>query len=200
MVFLGSLGPTELLLILLIVIIIFGARKLPDLGKSLGDGIKNFKKSMNTKDDDRQVLEEERPSRQLTRHETDPRKARRRAPGEGRGPRPERRFAEGRRSRGAQGRVRPPRRSRRGLEQAAPALHAFPERRGRSSAPSAPPSRPRISAWPFRRPRAFRHFSKPIFAPAAKPSPASSTSSASNPPWATPATGNATPWAATTSA
>lgn len=52
MLFLGSLGPTELLLILLIVIIIFGARKLPDLGKSLGDGIKNFKKSMSTKDDD----------------------------------------------------------------------------------------------------------------------------------------------------
>ena len=52
MLFLGSLGPTELLLILLIVIIIFGARKLPDLGKSLGDGIKNFKKSMNTKDED----------------------------------------------------------------------------------------------------------------------------------------------------
>ena len=51
MLFLGSLGPTELLLILLIVVIIFGARKLPDLGKSLGDGIKNFKKSMNAKDD-----------------------------------------------------------------------------------------------------------------------------------------------------
>jgi sec-independent protein translocase protein TatA len=51
MLFLGSLGPTELLLILLIVIIIFGARKLPDLGKSLGDGIKNLKKSMNTKDE-----------------------------------------------------------------------------------------------------------------------------------------------------
>lgn len=52
MLFLGSIGPTEILLILLIVIIIFGARKLPDLGKSLGDGIKNFKKSMSTKDDD----------------------------------------------------------------------------------------------------------------------------------------------------
>ncbi|MCU0244725.1 MAG: twin-arginine translocase TatA/TatE family subunit, partial [Acidobacteria bacterium] len=47
---LGSIGPTELILILLIVIIIFGARKLPDLGKSIGEGIKNFKKSMNTKD------------------------------------------------------------------------------------------------------------------------------------------------------
>jgi sec-independent protein translocase protein TatA len=47
---LGSIGPTELILILLIVIIIFGARKLPDLGKSIGEGIKNFKKSMSTKD------------------------------------------------------------------------------------------------------------------------------------------------------
>jgi len=48
---LGSIGPTELILILLIVIIIFGARKLPDLGKSIGEGIKNFKKSMSSKDD-----------------------------------------------------------------------------------------------------------------------------------------------------
>jgi sec-independent protein translocase protein TatA len=50
---LGSIGPTELILILLIVIIIFGARKLPELGKSIGEGIKNFKKSMSTKDDDK---------------------------------------------------------------------------------------------------------------------------------------------------
>jgi len=48
---LGSIGPTELILILLIVIIIFGARKLPDLGRSIGEGIKNFKKSINTKDE-----------------------------------------------------------------------------------------------------------------------------------------------------
>ncbi len=48
----GPIGPTELLLILLIVIIIFGAKKLPDLGKSLGDGIKNFKKSVSTKDNE----------------------------------------------------------------------------------------------------------------------------------------------------
>jgi sec-independent protein translocase protein TatA len=47
----GSLGPTELILILLIVIIIFGARKLPDLGRSIGEGIKNFKKSINTSEE-----------------------------------------------------------------------------------------------------------------------------------------------------
>jgi len=51
---LGSIGPTELILILLIVIIIFGAKKLPDLGRSIGEGIKNFKKSVNeAKDSDK---------------------------------------------------------------------------------------------------------------------------------------------------
>ncbi|MCX6559093.1 MAG: twin-arginine translocase TatA/TatE family subunit [Candidatus Aminicenantes bacterium] len=53
----GTLGPQELILILLIVVIIFGAKKLPDLGKSLGEGIKNFKGSVsgkdNNKDDDK---------------------------------------------------------------------------------------------------------------------------------------------------
>ena len=42
----GSLGLPELLIILLIVIIIFGAGKLPQLGRGLGDGIRNFKDSI----------------------------------------------------------------------------------------------------------------------------------------------------------
>jgi sec-independent protein translocase protein TatA len=46
----GPVGPTELLLIVLIIVIIFGARKLPELGKSLGEGIKNFRKSISSKD------------------------------------------------------------------------------------------------------------------------------------------------------
>ncbi len=50
MFFLGPVGPTELILIILIIVIIFGARKLPELGKSLGEGIKNFRKSITTKD------------------------------------------------------------------------------------------------------------------------------------------------------
>jgi sec-independent protein translocase protein TatA len=50
----GTLGPQELILILLIVVIIFGAKKLPELGKSLGEGIKNFKGSVSKdKDDDK---------------------------------------------------------------------------------------------------------------------------------------------------
>jgi sec-independent protein translocase protein TatA len=42
----GSLGLPELLIILLIVIIIFGANKLPQLGKGLGQGMRNFKDSI----------------------------------------------------------------------------------------------------------------------------------------------------------
>ena len=44
-----TLGVQELLIILLIVLVIFGASKLPLLGKGLGEGIKNFKKGV--KDD-----------------------------------------------------------------------------------------------------------------------------------------------------
>ena len=42
----GSLGVPELLLILVIVIIIFGANKLPQLGRGLGEGLRNFKESI----------------------------------------------------------------------------------------------------------------------------------------------------------
>ena len=41
-----TLGVQELLIILLIVLIIFGASKLPQLGKGFGEGIKNFKKGI----------------------------------------------------------------------------------------------------------------------------------------------------------
>ncbi len=42
----GGLGTTELLIILAIVILVFGAGKLPQLGAGLGEGIRNFRKSM----------------------------------------------------------------------------------------------------------------------------------------------------------
>jgi len=40
------IGVQELLIILAIVIVIFGANKIPQLGKGLGEGIKNFKNAM----------------------------------------------------------------------------------------------------------------------------------------------------------
>ena len=47
---LGGVGPTELVIILFIILVIFGAGKLPEIGGALGKGIRNFKKA--TKGDD----------------------------------------------------------------------------------------------------------------------------------------------------
>ena len=52
LVFIPNLGPMELVIILLIVLVIFGSSKLPTLGRGLGEGIKNFKKGIKDSDDD----------------------------------------------------------------------------------------------------------------------------------------------------
>lgn len=44
-------GPMELVLILAIVVVIFGASKLPQLGRGLGEGISNFRDGLKGKDD-----------------------------------------------------------------------------------------------------------------------------------------------------
>jgi len=50
----GPLGPTELIIILVIVLVLFGAKRLPDLGKSLGSGMREFKDAVTPgKDSDR---------------------------------------------------------------------------------------------------------------------------------------------------
>ena len=41
-----GLGVTELVIILVIIVILFGASRLPEIGKGVGEAIKNFKKSM----------------------------------------------------------------------------------------------------------------------------------------------------------
>jgi len=46
----GNLGFGELLLIFLVVLLVFGASKVPQLGDALGRGIRNFKKSMSGDD------------------------------------------------------------------------------------------------------------------------------------------------------
>jgi len=47
-----GIGMQELLIILLICLLVFGAAKLPEIGKSLGETIKAFKKSMKDVGDD----------------------------------------------------------------------------------------------------------------------------------------------------
>jgi len=44
--FIGGLGWQETLVILLIILLLFGARRLPELARSLGQGVREFRKSM----------------------------------------------------------------------------------------------------------------------------------------------------------
>ncbi len=46
-----GLGATEIILILVIVLLIFGANRLPELGAGIGKGIRNFKKSLKGEDE-----------------------------------------------------------------------------------------------------------------------------------------------------
>ena len=51
----GSFGVMELLLILAIVVVIFGASKLPQLGRGLGEGISNFREGLHKGKDDKSL-------------------------------------------------------------------------------------------------------------------------------------------------
>ena len=48
----GSLGLPELVIIFVIIFFLFGAKRLPEMGKGIGEGIRNFKKSIKGGGDD----------------------------------------------------------------------------------------------------------------------------------------------------
>ena len=52
-----GISPTQLLIILVIVVLIFGTKKLKNMGSDLGGAVKGFKKAMS--DEDKKALEEE---------------------------------------------------------------------------------------------------------------------------------------------
>lgn len=51
-----NIGPLEIIILLVIVLVIFGPKRLPELGRGLGKGMREFKDSVTGKDDDRQEL------------------------------------------------------------------------------------------------------------------------------------------------
>ncbi len=56
---LPKLGMGELIVILLIVVVLFGANKLPQLGKGLGEGIRGFKKAFGGEDEEKPTSAQE---------------------------------------------------------------------------------------------------------------------------------------------
>ncbi|MGB1972288.1 MAG: twin-arginine translocase TatA/TatE family subunit [Flavobacteriaceae bacterium] len=53
----GAIGPQQIILILVIVLLLFGGRKIPELMRGLGSGIKEFKKA--TKEDEEEANKED---------------------------------------------------------------------------------------------------------------------------------------------
>ncbi len=58
-----NLGMTELLVVLLLVLLVFGAKRLPEIGSSMGKGIREFKKSI--RDVQESIDEEPPPARRI---------------------------------------------------------------------------------------------------------------------------------------
>lgn len=56
----GSIGMQEIILVLFILLLLFGAKRLPELGESLGKGIREFKRGLNEIKQD--IEQEERKS------------------------------------------------------------------------------------------------------------------------------------------
>jgi sec-independent protein translocase protein TatA len=56
----GNLGATEIILILLVVVLLFGGRKIPELMKGIGQGMKEFKKASRLDDDSEKMSAEDK--------------------------------------------------------------------------------------------------------------------------------------------
>jgi sec-independent protein translocase protein TatA len=66
-----NIGPLEIIIVLVVVLLIFGPKRLPDLGRSLGSGMREFKDSVTGKDkhDERELDAGERPAAEPVRTE-----------------------------------------------------------------------------------------------------------------------------------
>lgn len=65
----GNIGVWEILVVLIIALVIFGPKRLPELGRSLGKGIREFRGSLSGSDDDEG---EQRPQREIEAGDREP--------------------------------------------------------------------------------------------------------------------------------
>lgn len=57
--FAGLESPVHLLILLVIILLLFGAKRLPEMGRSLGQGIKEFKEGINAKEEPEKAEEKQ---------------------------------------------------------------------------------------------------------------------------------------------
>ncbi|MFZ5622901.1 MAG: Sec-independent protein translocase subunit TatA/TatB [Gemmatimonadota bacterium] len=61
----GNLGFTEIMIIMVVVLLVFGAKRLPEMGASIGKGIREFKRSLSDTQDAIMAPPENQPPRQI---------------------------------------------------------------------------------------------------------------------------------------
>lgn len=59
-IFLGMIGPPQIILIVLAILLLFGGKKIPELMRGLGTGIKEFKKATKPEEEEEEIKEEEK--------------------------------------------------------------------------------------------------------------------------------------------
>ena len=60
LLFFGNIGTGEIILIALVVLLLWGGKKIPELMKGLGKGVRSFKDGMNGKEDASETVEEKK--------------------------------------------------------------------------------------------------------------------------------------------
>ncbi|MDP4281224.1 MAG: twin-arginine translocase TatA/TatE family subunit [Bacteroidota bacterium] len=70
--FLGGLGTPEIILIAIVVLILFGGKKIPELMKGLGKGVKNFKDGVKGLEDDINQPDKKEPDKKEPEKEQNP--------------------------------------------------------------------------------------------------------------------------------
>jgi sec-independent protein translocase protein TatA len=68
----NTIGPGEIAIVLVIALLIFGPKKLPELGKGLGRGMRDFKRAVTGDDEDERKDEEEKKNAELAEKAPEP--------------------------------------------------------------------------------------------------------------------------------
>ena len=59
-ILLGFVGPWQIVIIVLVIVLLFGGRKIPELMKGIGQGMKEFKKATKGEDKDKEEVEDKK--------------------------------------------------------------------------------------------------------------------------------------------